>query len=129
MSPRCSRWPASVTARATRWARSPKGWGRDWPSPEPCSHNLDEVQRICNRVALTFSIANSLARQNVDAATLRTVSAAFLNSIALIHPGASLPGGGLNPKYYVPICLVLAALMTALSKTLSKERVVLSTRQ
>ena len=45
----------------------------------------------------------------------------------------SLPGGGLNPKYYVPIFLVLAALMTALSnalsKTLTKERVVLSTRQ
>ncbi len=45
----------------------------------------------------------------------------------------SLPGGGLNPRYYVPIFLILAVIMAALSNTLSrsltKERVVLSTRQ
>lgn len=45
----------------------------------------------------------------------------------------SLPGGGLNPRYYVPIFLALAVIMSALSRTLSrsltKERVILSTRQ
>jgi ABC-2 type transport system permease protein len=44
----------------------------------------------------------------------------------------SLPGGGLNPRYYVPIFLgltvVVALVSYAFSRRLTKERVVLSTK-